>query len=178
MKIKYSVAVVLMGISISACSNQRALENSTYNYPNLSTTGTTVQLILKRVAKFDLTIDDSIFIYVSPKGRVENENSFISLPVARLTTPLTYDRKGRITINNVPPGDHNFIIHTTRNYPVKRINDTIHFSTNGIQANQLVKTKKYKINVAYHIATGISSLGITLLVLVGAIQLLLGPGTH
>jgi hypothetical protein len=42
----------------------------------------------------------------------------------------------------------------------------------------LVKTKKYKINVAYHIATGISSLGITLLVLVGAIQLLLGPGTH
>jgi hypothetical protein len=103
---------------------------------------------------------------------------FISLPVARITTPLTYDRKGRITINNVPPGDHNFIIHTTRNYPVKRINDTIHFSTNGIQANQLVKTKKYKINVAYHIATGISSLGITLLVLVGAIQLLLGPGTH
>jgi hypothetical protein len=161
MKIKYLVAVVLMVISISACSNQRKLEKSAYNYPNSSITGTTVQLIAQNVAKYDLTIDDSISIYVSFKG----VNNFISTPFTgnakpfnQNTTPLRYDRKGRITINNVPPGDHNFIIHTTDNYPVKRINDTIHFSTTEIQANQLVKTKKYKVSTGAKFTMGIFAL--------------------
>ena len=179
MKIKYSAAVVLIFLSISACSNQRTLEKSTYNYPNPSTTGTTVQLIAQRVAKYDLTIDDSISIYVSPKG----VNNFISTsftgnakPFAQNTTPLTYDRKGRITINNVPPGDHNFIIHTTLNYPLKRINDTIHFSTTGIQANQLVTTKKYKVSTGYKFTMGIFALsGVASLAFVLAI---LSLGTY
>jgi hypothetical protein len=84
MKIKYLVAVVLMVISISACSNQRKLEKSAYNYPNSSITGTTVQLIAQNVAKYDLTIDDSISIYVSFKA----VNNFILPHLLGMQNPL------------------------------------------------------------------------------------------
>jgi len=151
MKIKYSAAVVLIFLSISACSNQRTLEKSTYNYPNPSTTGTTVKLIAQRILSYKLIIDDSITININPPMVLTRIPTHSNDPNS-IQRKLYTNRKRQVTINNLPAGDHRFIIQTKSNYPIKRINETLNITTKAGQNTLLVKTRKYKYRTAYKVA--------------------------
>lgn len=157
MRIKSSAAIVLIVFTISACSTQRTLEESTYNYPNSSTAGTTVKIIAQRVPSYKLVIDDSITLNINPPivlvinpARYTNKDS--------IKCKLYTDKKKQVTINNLPIGDHRLIVQTTSNYPLKRINDTIKITTKADPNVLLVKTRKYKYRTAYKVATGTSIL--------------------
>ena len=157
MKIKSSAAIALIVLTISACSTQKTLEESTYHYPNSSTAGTTVKIIAQRVPSYKLVIDDSITININP-------------PIVLIINPARYtykdsikyklytDKKGQITINNLPVGDHRLVIQTTSNYPLKRINDTINITTKADPNALVVKTRKYKYRTAYKVVIGTSIL--------------------
>jgi hypothetical protein len=155
MKAKHLCLIAICILLFSACSSPLSfIGKSNYAYVNGTSNGTSVQLQAYRFNKYSLTIDDSINVTVGQK-----QGFFYADPSQVNLKPTS---KNRITIFDVPPGDHSFVVQTDYKFPLKHyVNDTIRFTTTTEQKELVVHTKKPPYS------TGAKIIGVT----VGAIDI-------
>ena len=155
MKTKHLSLIAICIVLFSACSSPLSfIGKSKYAYVNGTSNGTSVQLQAYRFKKYTLTIDDSINVTVGQKQGFSGADSS--------QVNLTPTSKNRITILDVPQGNHSLVVQTDYKFPLKHyVNDTILFTTTTEQKELIVYTKK----PAY--STGAKILAVT----VGAVEI-------
>ena len=148
MKSRKLIAIVLLIISLSACSNNRLFRNkSIYNYPNASQNGTTIKLKTPRIQRYDLTIDNNQSLSVVVGAPIIDTRKKVPG-----VTNLSSGHRMYITIKNVPAGEHTLLVQTDYKYPFKNyVSDTIKVTTSPENPELMIKAKKPKYSTGFNI---------------------------
>ena len=148
MKINYLLTVTIITVLLCGCSvNRKIADESTFRYSESNQIGTTIRLKTPRITHYDLTIDNkhslSVVVGTLILDTREKEDG---------VTYLETGSKGHITIENVPPGDHTFLLQTSYKYPLKNfVSDTIRVSTTPEDQELTITAKKPKYSTGYNI---------------------------
>jgi hypothetical protein len=148
MKSRKLIAIVLLIISLSACSNNRLFRNkSVYNYPNASQNGTTIKLKTPRIQRYNLTIDSNQSLSV-----VVGTPMIDTRKKVPGVTYLSTGHRMHITIKNVPAGEHTLLVQTDYTYPFKNyVSDTIKVTTSAENPELMIKAKKPKYSTKFNV---------------------------